>query len=39
MRVMNRLGRVKQGDLSQAAEIVALCTIFIFIAAIVLELI
>ena len=35
---MNRLGRLKQGDLSQAAEIVALCTIFIFIAAIVFGL-
>ena len=38
MSVMNSLGRLKRGDLSQAADIAVLCTIFIFIGVIVLEL-
>ncbi len=38
MSVMNSLGRLNQGDLSQAAEITVLCVIVIFIGVIVLEL-
>jgi hypothetical protein len=38
MIAMNRPGRLKQGDMSQVAEIVAFCTIFIFITAVVFGL-